>query len=663
MRYGWCLNGRRVSLRRHGRRHIQLVALCVCAVVSALCTVCSAASAYTFVLVGDGASVVAAPGEVNSFDVEDLAGGLLVDDLAGNSVTSVLPAGCAVGLPSEVVCQPGVVASVSVDAADGADAIANGSVLTRVTLSGGTGNDQLSGGSSGEVLLGGDGNDTIQGGDGADAIDGGDGADALIGGDGDDLLTGGTGDDRLDASDGNDSSDGGGGADTLTGGNGNDGLLGGTGNDELVGDDGADALVGADGEDLLAGGRGADRLDGGAGSDDLGGGEGADAIVGGDAPDRLAGGDGNDDLEGGAAADALTGDDGDDRLAGGAAADALDGGSGTDNLQGGEGGDTVVGGDGSDDLSGGAGIDLASYAGRSTLATVSIDDVADDGGDGERDNVRTDVEQVQGGSGPDRLTGSPRADRLDGGAGDDVLDGGQGPDTLLGRDGVDEVSYASRTRGVLVTIGAGGAGEVGEGDVVDASVESVRGGAGPDRLVGMQSIANDLIGGPGDDLLVVSQDGGETDEVFCGAGADRVGKDRRDIAGRDCERVRTDGRLVRPAARPRVFVVSGRLRMDGSSRAVVSLQCAAATYRICAGTVRVTRSRAATGPTLGAGRFRIAPRAGADVTLRLASGLARRVRRAGRDGIRVSLHIRLHDAAGRRGSRDARRTLRPSRPS
>jgi hypothetical protein len=102
----------------------------------------------------------------------------------------------------EVVCQPGVVSSVSIDAGDGKDSVSNGSVLARVTLLGGANNDEISGGAASENLAGAGGNDTIQGGDGADVIDGGDGADELIGADGDDTITGGTGDDRLDGSDG-----------------------------------------------------------------------------------------------------------------------------------------------------------------------------------------------------------------------------------------------------------------------------------------------------------------------------------------------------------------------------------------------------------------------------------------------------------------------------
>jgi len=148
-------------------------------------------------------------GETNSFDIEDLAGGIAVVDLAGNVLTGAVPVGCNVDLPWELTCDPGVVVAVVVRAQDGADTLTNGSVLARVALDGGNGNDQISGGAASEPLTGGPGSDTIQGGAGADAIDGGDGADRLVGGDGDDVLTGGPGDDRLDGSDGDDLLNGG----------------------------------------------------------------------------------------------------------------------------------------------------------------------------------------------------------------------------------------------------------------------------------------------------------------------------------------------------------------------------------------------------------------------------------------------------------------------
>lgn len=645
------------SSRAVCRRALVWVATaCVVSVTSG--AACDSASAFTFQLATGDATVIAAPGEVNSFDVQDLAGGIVITDLAQNPVSSPTPLGCMSDVVGEVVCQPGVVSALSVDAGDSNDLVSNGSVLASVSLSGGAGNDQISGGPAGEMLSGADGNDTIQGGAGADVIDGGDGADRIVGADGDDTLSGGGDDDRLDGSDGNDISDGGAGADTLTGGDGSDSLSGAAGNDQLSGDDGADTLLGGDDDDLVAGGRGADRLEGGGGADDLQGGEGADSMSGGVGADRLGGGEGNDDLRGESGADTLTGAAGDDRLDGGSDGDLLDGGAGGDSLTAADGNDTLMGGDGADLLSGGPGTDLVSYAAQDGALRISVNDAADDGSEGERDDVRSDVEQVLGGSGPDELMGSARGDRLDGGGGDDVIDGGGGADNLVGGDGVDTVTYASRSAPVLAQIGAGGAGEAGEGDVISSSVENLTGGSGPDRLTAGPDSANVLDGGGGDDRLDARDGGGESDRVICAGGRDRASIDKSDFAAADCERLRIDGRLVRPASAPQVFVGARRLRMDTSWRSALSLQCAAASDRVCAGTVRLTKRRNATGPQLGGGRFRIAPRATANVALRLTPQAVHRVRRAPRRGIGVWAQIRVRDAAGRRRSRAVRVTVR-----
>lgn len=53
---------------------------------------CSSASAFTFDMTAGHVVVLAAPGEVNALSVEDLAGGVIVTDLAQNPVTSAPPA-------------------------------------------------------------------------------------------------------------------------------------------------------------------------------------------------------------------------------------------------------------------------------------------------------------------------------------------------------------------------------------------------------------------------------------------------------------------------------------------------------------------------------------------------------------------------------------------
>jgi hypothetical protein len=192
-------------------------------------------------------------------------------------------------------------------------------------------------------------------------------------------------------------------------------------------------------------------------------------------------------------------------------------------------------------------------------------------------------------------------------------------------------------------------------------VEDLIGGSGPDRLSGIPDVANDLVGGPGDDLLLVDTDGGETDRVFCGAGADRVSKDRRDIAALDCERVRTDGRLVRPAPAPKVIIGARRLRPDGSGHAGLNVRCAAETDAVCIGTLTLTGRRDGHSPTLGTARFRIAPRAAANVPIRLTARALRQLRHAHSHDLTVWARLRLRDGSGKQAVRSLRLTLRASR--
>ena len=108
-------------------------------------------------------------------------------------------------------------------------------------------------------------------------------------------------------------------------------------------------------------------------------------------------------------------------------------------LSGGAGNDTLIGGFGADAIFGGDGTDLADYATRTSNLTISIDDRANDGVNGEGDDVRTDVENVRSGSGNDRVTGSPNDDALFTGAGHDTVRGGGGNDLITTGDGNDVV--------------------------------------------------------------------------------------------------------------------------------------------------------------------------------------------------------------------------------
>ena len=117
-----------------------------------------------------------------------------------------------------------------------------------------------------------------------------------------------------------------------------------------------------------------------------------------------------------------------------------------------------------DDVAGGAGSDTANYASRTAPVTVTLDDTANDGEANEKDNVRSDVENVIGGSGADRLAGSAGPNRIDGGPGADVIEGGTGNDTLIGGDGADRINSRN---GVADTVDCGASADTVVGDSTD----------------------------------------------------------------------------------------------------------------------------------------------------------------------------------------------------
>ena len=148
------------------------------------------------------------------------------------------------------------------------------------------------------------------------------------------------------------------------------------------------------------------------------------------------GGEGNDNVFGPTFSDTpggvtLFGDGGNDYLAGGDRDDMLRGGSGND---------TLDGGTGADDMGGGGGIDTADYSLRRVNLSISLDDKPNDGADGEHDNVRSDIENVRGGTGDDLIVGSPFNNHFEGAAGNDTLIGNSGDDTLIGGKGNDSIT-------------------------------------------------------------------------------------------------------------------------------------------------------------------------------------------------------------------------------
>jgi Ca2+-binding RTX toxin-like protein len=415
--------------------------------------------------------------------------------------------------------------------------ICNGKLATIV---GTTASETLTGTAGDDVIVGLGGNDTISGAGGNDTICGGDGNDTLNGGTGANFQSGGTGTDTATyatrttavtlsidgvANDG-------------TAGEGDniqtdvENVTGGSGNDTLSGSSATNKLTGGGGADSLAGAGGNDTLDGGTGSDVLGGGTGTDTATYATRTtgvtvtlDNVA----NDGDSSDGNADNVNSD-----------IENVTGGSGNDTLTGSATTNTLDGQNGADVLSGLGGIDTATYATRTSAVTVTLDNAVNDGNsaDGSADNVKSDIENLIGGSGADTLTGSASAN---------TLDGGNGADVLSGLGGIDTATYATRTTGVTVTInGVANDGNSSDGstkDNVKADVENVIGGKGADSLTG-SAANNRLTGGLGADSLsglggndtLLASDGIADTTIDCGVGAtDTADVDSLDPATVGCE--------------------------------------------------------------------------------------------------------------------------------
>jgi Ca2+-binding RTX toxin-like protein len=260
-----------------------------------------------------------------------------------------------------------------------------------------------------------------------------------------------------------------------------------------------------------------------------------------------------------------------------------DGGDGNDALRFFRNGDATI--------AGGPGIDTVDFdlSGFERLATsgvhVTLDGVADDGPSADaHTNVLPDVENVQGTPGPDDITGSDGPNALDGALGTDTVGGGAGNDRI---DAIDVYhdpdghhapnDYQSTQD--RVSCGPGKDSVRADGwDVIAADCERVaryrtvthsdeegreieelrlahltlRGGDGPDHLVGAKHAPNTILAGagndtielggrrdevnagPGDDRIVGGRDH-RVDSIRCGPGRDRVKADRGDRVAADCE--------------------------------------------------------------------------------------------------------------------------------
>jgi len=147
-------------------------------------------------------------------------------------------------------------------------------------------------------------------------------------------------------------------------------------------------------------------------------------------------------------------------------ADIMIGLGGVDQIAGGGSDDHFIAspGDGADDYHGGPGRDWIHYTNHTQPVNVQLDNVANDGASGEGDQVRSNVENILGGSGDDVLDSRGAFSRLEGNGGDDTLLGGFGPDTLIGGPGEDTLDAGSENDIVDARDGVGEVVVCGTGD-------------------------------------------------------------------------------------------------------------------------------------------------------------------------------------------------------
>ncbi len=442
-----------------------------------------------------------------------------------------------------------------------------------VLLNGGDGKDVLTGSSFNDTVNGGSGNDLLYGAGGRDSLDGGDGDDTLDGGASNDTLNGGAGIDRARRK--------------------NDFNFEVTSTElrEIVATavSSFDSLVGIETVTLIGGltnnrfdlaaftNTGVAVIEGGGGNDTVLGSEGSDSITTGSGVDVIEGRTGNDSVSSGEGDDIVNGGAGNDSLSGEGGNDSLIGGLGDDVLLGSGGKDTLTGNEGDDTMNGGAAVDLLSEVADTnfTLTNTSLTGVGDDVVSavesallttGNSPNVidasaATFSVSLNGGPGPDTLTGSSAADVINGGAGndtlyglggqdvlfgsfgDDFLDGGASHDTLIGADGIDTARRKNNTDFLVDNTAM----KELVGDVVIAtdlfsSIEtvSIAGGVGGNRIdlsaftntgiVTIQGGGGDdtIIGSNGQDLVTTTSgadviDGrGGSDTISSGDGADSI---------------------------------------------------------------------------------------------------------------------------------------------
>ena len=280
-------------------------------------------------------------------------------------------------------------------------------------------------------------------------------------------------------------------------------------NDRIEGRGGDDVLNGEDGNDQLRGEAGADQLNGGLGQDEIEYQNSSAAVTINLATGFASGGD--------ATGDTFTSIE---QVDGSAFNDILTGDAGVNELEGLDGDDTLRGGAGGDRLFGGAGSDEAEYIGSAAAVTINLTTGFAGGGDANGDTLSS-IEEIDGSSfgdiltgdgavndldgldGNDTLDGAGGNDLLDGGANDDVLRGGAGADVLTGNTGLDTATYTESSAGVVVNlVSSVGSGGNAQGDTL-SGIENLTGSFFGDTLVA-NGVANVLNGSAGFDTASYS---------------------------------------------------------------------------------------------------------------------------------------------------------------
>ena len=139
-----------------------------------------------------------------------------------------------------------------------------------------------------------------------------------------------------------------------------------------------------------------------------------------------------------------------------------------------------------------------------TVVSTTTETVAVYGSTGnDTATVTGGVATARGEDGNDVLTSGSSFDSLLGGNGNDTLDGGLNRDYFYGQAGTDTITYESRTNPVNVDLGGNGSdGEAYEDDLLDTTIENVKGGSADDVLEGGSAGSlNKIWGGAGNDTI------------------------------------------------------------------------------------------------------------------------------------------------------------------